>query len=171
MSRALKSTITIDVAERPFEAVAEQFTTAVMAGDAVICPCCKRHNMICKRKITSAMAYQLQRMRTEHGRVFEGKELLYGQGGEWRMYSLLRFWGFIQREEEGALWRITAEGIKFVDGEIDAPHCALILNDHCIGFIADDRVTFKAALGDDFDLPEVFSVGAKDIEQREPAHG
>lgn len=163
MSRSLKPVLTVSAAGRPFDNVRDEFTGLVMTGEAVICPCCDRHNMICKRKITSTMAKQLYAMRQEAWRYHFSKELQKEVGGEWRMYSLLRFWSFVEAGKDGGLWRITKSGIAFVDGRIDAPRCALVLNDRCIGFVPDQRITFKEASKDEFDLPEVFSVTVEDL--------
>ena len=63
-------------------------------------------------------------------------------------FNYLRYWGFIERpkpEDKTKIrghYRITAEGIKFVKGEIDAPESLLLYDDKVHSF-AEKRVFAK----------------------------
>jgi hypothetical protein len=88
----------------------------LMEGKAVICPCCDQHAMICKRKITDAMARQLKRM-SLFNRPMSSKEIQTSTSGRERMYSLLRFWDLVEKTEESDSWSLHQEGTPFCGGK------------------------------------------------------
>jgi hypothetical protein len=165
MSESLKDVKTIPTDGRTFFEIQRELQASVLDdGEAVICPCCDQHAMVCKRKITDTMARQLKRI-AERG-TMEAKEIQQGVNGRERMYSLLRFWGLLAAGEKHQ-WSATALGREFVDGGTCVPKYVYIYNNEAVSN-SEELVTFEECLDAPFDLPEVFSTTAKDLSDALP---
>lgn len=161
MSVSLKTAIKIDTAGYSFNDVCIVLRALLKKGKAVICPCCDQHAMVCKRRITVTMAYQLRRI-IDNGGEMETHEIQQDTDGRQRMYSLLRHWGLIESPEPRH-WMVTPLGLDFVEGKVTVPKYAFIYNNEAIAH-SEEQVTFKECLETPFSLPEVFSTGEHEIK-------
>ena len=152
------ATVRIDGTGRDFARVRAEFEEELIVGSAVICPCCERHCHYDGRVITDAMVQQLWFLSKQ---VFpiSGKHLQPEPNGKWRLYSLLRHWGFAERVDADS-WIITEAGRAFIHGKIDAPRKVFLFNDGKVGE-SPDRIDVAHALKTHTNLGDIFVTTAE----------
>lgn len=167
MSVSLKAVDTVTTTEWDmFDDVRAKFKARLRDGKALICPCCDTHAMIAKHKVTPTMAHQLT-MLGNNGPMTH-HELQLGNNGRWRLYSLLRFWGLVGKNEMGE-WYLTDCGRQFVAGKVRIPKHVFIYDNKAIGF-SDEQRTFSECY-EEFRLEEVFSATGTEIKHAIHANG
>lgn len=157
MSKCHRVAETVDIEQLIATEARDVVQEMIADGKAVICPCCDQFAMKNSRKITPIMARQLRQMVID-GVPREGKDIQASTHGGERMYSLLRFWGFLEKVPTAGCerWQATAAGASFVKGETTAALYAYVYNNQCVGF-SQAHVTFDQAITAGFELPEVFA--------------
>lgn len=129
------------------------------------CPCCTQFAKTYARQVTDAMActliglYRMQRWQKPDEETWVHIDREVNEAGRTakksRDYSKLRYWGLIERHEtEQAKWRITVEGIQFVEKRKGIPRYALVYDNRCLG-TEGDEVMIDFCLGKAFDYAEL----------------
>jgi hypothetical protein len=125
------------------------------------CPCCRQFAKVYERKLNAGMAVSLIRMY----RV---------RGGDWvhlptevparsREEGKLAYWGLVveartERPDGGraGYWRLTPDGLLFVQGDKRVPKYAKVYDGRCLG-LTGELVSIRNCLGDRFDYDELMS--------------
>jgi len=129
------------------------------------CPVCGRYTKIYKRKITSSMALGLYAAMKTDGRfgnffhaetLFKSLSVPHSVRGD---FPKLRFWGFIkERDDRCGYYRVTTNGENFVHGITSTKKYIYLYNNTPVYIEGNNETTtFKQALGDKFNLKEIFS--------------
>jgi len=127
------------------------------------CPVCGRYTKIYKRKITSSMALGLYAALNNKDNNFFHAETFFKSinvphsvRGD---FPKLRFWGFIkERDDHCGYYRVTLDGQLFVNGDISTQKYIYLYNNTPVYIEGNNETTtFKQALGDKFNLKEIFS--------------
>ncbi len=156
------------------QGVSDKLFEALKSGLSVVCPVCKQHCKIYKRKLTSSMVLALIHI----DRYFEDnpeeewvhvenhlkdiKGLPAAIRGD---FPKLRFWSFIKKKEDTrddgskrvGYYRITELGNAFVHNLIEAPKHAFIYNNELLHF-SDEVTRVAEALGSKFDYNELMGI-------------
>ena len=125
--------------------------------DGTTCPCCKQFAKRYRRRILGKMAVCLITLR-KAGRAMTAEEMnkilrhMKTTSATADM-AKLRYWGLIV-EAGDKRWRITDDGISFVDGVSTVREWAVIYNGECES-MEGSWVTIQDALGKSFDYAEL----------------
>jgi hypothetical protein len=128
------------------------------------CPACGNFVKLYKRKLNSGMAIVLIVLYKYGIDFIHVKDFLrenkMKNGHDW---TLLKYWGLIQERspiigeentKNSGFWRITKEGIDFVENRLEVKKHVLIYNKKFIGF-SEQNIKINDSLGDDFDYYEL----------------
>lgn len=130
--------------------------------EGVVCPCCDRHIKVYARRVTRVLVeflralYRMRAFGINPHRFVEvsaelGKDMARGD------YSKLAYWNLIeQHPEHTGLWRVTPEGVAFLNGSLRIPVHAFVLRNEVLGY-SDDTVDVSQAFGSAFSLDEVMA--------------
>lgn len=139
-------------------------------NEGIKCPCCNQHAKIYTRALTSAMAYGLILL---YKAVGPGKEYIHIEDYFKKLdipssirgdFPKLRFWGLIQplaaKKEDGnpnsGMYKITTDGILFVQNLLRMPAAARIYNNELLGFGGEGKVIdIRQALKNKFNYEEL----------------
>lgn len=135
--------------------------------DGAKCPVCRQFAKVYRRSINSAMARGLiVCWRAARQEPFHLPTVIGHLAGD---HAKLRYWGLLdeenrEREDGGrAGWyRITDDGLAFVQGVGTVPKYALIYDSQLLGLDGPD-VTIRDALGARFDLRELLAADAEEV--------
>lgn len=120
------------------------------------CILCDRMNKVYHSPLNHEMARVLGKLAEFHRETPSRYIHVYDQipnvRGGW--YSRLAYWGFIEGSNEEGCWRITGEGLDFVEGRSMALSHVWTLNDTFIR-LDGSLVSYNDALGVKFDLQAV----------------
>jgi hypothetical protein len=144
--------------------------TQVMGGGAPRCPCCGQTAKVYKRALPSATArvmIALYRAGATNGTYVFLPDLLDGMKGtphQGGYGTLAHFWGLMEvqpgERADGSKrvgwWRLTPQGVAFVEGRARAPKFARLYAQRCLGFTG-EPITIRDALGNKFDYNELMS--------------
>jgi hypothetical protein len=128
--------------------------------DGTTCPVCGQHAQLYRRKLHAAMARDLVRLyRAVDGeREYAHVPTLGIRGGD---FAKLAHFGLISAKPErrtdgghAGSWRLTRDGVAFVEGRARVPGYVLIYDGVKIGYDGDE-VGIDTVLGDAFDLRDV----------------
>ena len=129
------------------------------------CPCCKQRAQIYKRSLYNAMALNLIRIYKLHTREFlHVKEIIdrsgsyFFRGGDW--HKMLH-WGLLEKpiaeeKKRNGYWRITKDGILFVEKKIRVMSHIRLYDDRFLGF-AGEPVYIDECLDKEFDYDELMN--------------
>jgi hypothetical protein len=132
----------------------------------VNCPCCSQRVQLYKRKLNSGMAYTLIAINNHSNDYFHVKDMLREKGlHNGHDWTLLKFWGFIKKEDEiredgspnNGNYKITDKGIDFVLGRIKTYKHIMLYNKKCYGF-SKETTTITEALGNKFNYNELMGI-------------
>ena len=123
------------------------------------CPCCGQLAKVYYRKLNARMARALITMWKERGTDWCHVPTVVGdRGGD---ATKLVYWGLIEettekREDGGRAgwWRVTADGERFVKGQLMVPGYARVYNKRCLG-VTGELVGIQDALGSKFNYDEL----------------
>jgi hypothetical protein len=138
----------------------------------VECPCCKQFVKLYKRKLNSGMARTLILIYKESNRQnasgykerpwIHVKNLLMDlKAQNSHDWTLLKHWGLLEDEitdpdrSANGYWRITMDGVNFVENRLSVPRVASFYNGKLIGMILNSFTDIVAALGDKFNYEEL----------------
>jgi hypothetical protein len=127
------------------------------------CPCCKQFAKVYKRPINSKMAQAL--IRLKHLRLQHEQEYFhvdtFARGSH--EAAQLQWWGLIEESKEpradgckAGWWRMTMDGVAFVNRSIKQPKYARVYDGRLLGFVGEE-VDIVACLGKKFDYNELMS--------------
>jgi hypothetical protein len=114
------------------------------------CPVCSRHAKANPYVISSTLAKLLRALINHDGwlryrdfpRIATGKA---PNGKAVSYYSILKFWGLLERHPEEALWRAPAKATEFVAGNLSVPRIVLVGLDNALA-VSVETVTFEDCL-------------------------
>lgn len=131
----------------------------VTSDEGVICPCCNRYTRRYKRKITKSMILGLHLIKksgkTDYIHLqefFKNQDCPSSTFGD---VAKLRFWGLIDKLEterpdgshRNGFYRITQQGIDFLEGKLKVPPYVIIRNDIPVSFSTDEPIgVFESSL-------------------------
>lgn len=144
----------------PFDSVRHNFFSELKKGNRVMCPCCDKHAHYDGRHITDEMVQQLWFL-SKQDRPVSSRALQPTGNGAWRLYALLRHWGFIVAPTSDN-WSITDLGRQFLAGEVEAARKVFVYNDHKVDETT-DHIDVVHALHSHTDLGDVFSTTAENL--------
>lgn len=131
--------------------------------DGVACPCCKQFVKLYKRRLHKAMAVsliKLYKLKDSHEKYYHINDFVgIGMGD----FAKLKYWGFIleaknddDMKRTSGMWKITQDGIDFVEMKRMAPLYALVFNSSLYGFTG-EPISIKNALGKKFNYEELMA--------------
>jgi hypothetical protein len=131
------------------------------------CPVCGQHAQLYRRRISATVARQLIDVFGAVGTdVFATRDHTTG-GGD---FAKLAHWGLIaeqpQRRQDGGAagrWRITRDGVAFLEGRARVPEYVLIYDGQRIGY--DGDTVGIASIVEGFDLRDVQAADAGDADR------
>lgn len=130
------------------------------ANEGANCPCCGQMTKVYRRALNANMARLLIVLYRDHGQEWVHASKAGDGTGD---LAKLRYWGYVETNKPTAgvpsgWWRVTAAGVAFVRGDVQAVRHALVFDGKCIGFAdSNDTVTVHDALGDHFDYGDLMS--------------
>lgn len=113
--------------------VKDKFDTWRNQGVCVRCPMSGTiHNMPYRRSISKGMARALKTLyRIEVSKINDGTA-----PNQFADFTKLRYWGLIRQNDAGH-WRITQNGIDFVDGCLKVAKYAIVVNNERTQFLGE----------------------------------
>ncbi len=117
------------------------------------CPSCNQKVKLYPRKITQQMALQLCHLYDNRNSWVPSTDLRAVTDNSNLDYSKLRFWELATSRKDHT-WKITNEGIAFVEGRGDVPKMTFVFNNEVVAF-SSDNVSFVEVLPEQFDLNEL----------------
>lgn len=110
------------------------------------CPTCAHHHNLARRTLNRGMAKGLARMYRSAG--LHWQEI---SSTTWREEAKLEWWGLVQRGTERGSYRVTDRGELWLQGAINVPRWAVVLDNTCL-LIEGPPTSFVNALGRPFDF-------------------
>lgn len=146
-----------------------EFFKSLRKGDKGLCPCCRRHAQIYRRRLHYTVARQLIILYKKNGYAMHvnGAELIIpGQHGVGD-FTKAKYWGLIERREltdgevedgrkSSGWWRLTDKGMSFVLGQATIKEIALVFDDEVLDFEGAD-IAIKQAFGQHFNYAELMA--------------
>lgn len=136
---------------------------SLRAGVVTSCPCCDSTLKIYQRSINATMARQLIKLSHFNGYTHTSHLIPSGLPGSGD-FTKLRYWGFIEEKSHdrkehpekrsSGYWRITPDGLEFVNLRIKAQKYAHVYQGKVIDF-SGDMVSILKCLGDKFNYSEL----------------
>lgn len=121
----------------------------------VICPCCERYSKKYQRTLNSSMAKALQTCWGQAGTEPFHAPTLVAEG---RWLAGLRYWGLIEKSKGRGMWRITAKGTAFLNGEEKVPRWAVVASgQRFLRFVGPEDWSIDDALATRYDHDEVMA--------------
>ena len=139
--------------------------------EGTLCPCCGQNVKLYKRKLNSGMAATLIRMYQGNGKEYVNvKQFLKLRGlqnnHDW---TLLHHWGLIEpkptllesakeiaNKKTSGIWRVTSNGIAFINNQSIVPKTRSFYNKKCV-MRSTETTSIKEALGNKFDYEELMN--------------
>lgn len=156
----------------------KEYLKSVWEDKGAKCPCCNQFVKLYKRKLTSSMAYALALINKYHKQSHYGeffhvenylKSLPNIASSIRGDFPKLRYWNLIEQKTEIAFYRgrqeikpvpgyyrITPQGIQFINGMAKVQRIAKLYNNDFYGF-AGPEITIQDAIKDKFDYKELMS--------------
>lgn len=121
------------------------------------CPCCSQFVKVYKRRLNAGMAEGLIKLyKTDKNDFVHTASLI-----QCHEFAQLSWWGLIEEEDtlrpdggRTGRWRITPDGIKFVEGYLMVQPYALVFDAECFG-LQGVKVDIKRCLGKRFNYREL----------------
>jgi len=114
--------------------IENQFLSLKNSGVCVRCPMSSTvHNVPYRRSISKGMARALRLLyRIQVSGINDGTA-----PNSFSDFTKLRYWGLIRQDENSSHWRITDNGIAFVEGKLTICKYAIITNNVRTAFLGD----------------------------------
>jgi hypothetical protein len=149
----------------PLHQARDVFLEAIIRGEKVECPCCRREEQAIKSRLywraVKALTWFVrynQGNRWTHVKNEMPSELYDPIGG---LFAKLRFWGFIEQRPTTATdvcskgyWRALKPAWDFLLRQVSVPAAVFTLNKRAIGF-SRETVDCVEAMGENFDINDV----------------
>lgn len=144
-----------------------EFASKLNAGFKGDCPCCGRYAQIYKRRLYDTavrMLIMLYKLGADQDYVHYSLAVMNFSHGHIGDFNKAKYWDLIRQKpyesfEKSAAgsWKLTQEGIDFIQGRASIPEFAYIFDDRVLGF-SENRVNVREALGKKFNYEELMSM-------------
>jgi hypothetical protein len=131
----------------------------IMAGEVVVCPCCKQHARLDEFELTELMGkalivlYRHFRSHPEwlHVQPFLADANMLGAGIRGGGWAKLRFWGLLEEQPKTpGHYRLTKKGFQFAKDELKLPATIRMYNGKFAGYGA-KQVGVRDVVGSSYD--------------------
>jgi hypothetical protein len=137
----------------------QTFWQKLRAGLELKCPCCGRYSKVYRRQIHKTLVILMYKMdmsvKDEDGYTDMPKLLQSFRAG--RDFCILKYWNLIEQKplqnnktRTSGFWRITDQGIKFLNGESPVAKYADVFDDTVISY-SFDKLLVGGIVGTNFD--------------------
>lgn len=150
-----------------FKEVKGRFVKAIVEGEGLKCPCCRRWAAIYKTGINKSMIFCLiviyRALEDRPEKYLHVEDHFVDLGIKIKgVHGKLKYWGILEqkpnkdtKKKASGYWKLTQKGIDFVQGRISVPKYVYLFDDRALRF-SKEEVTFKDRF-DSFDYEKTMA--------------